>query len=75
MTDHELYQIVGKNIKKFRLSLGMTQQDLADFTQISLSYISKLEASGCSKSISLSLLNQLSTALNIPISHFFKEDI
>ena len=49
--DKELYQIIGNNIKFFRKKAGLTQIQLSEQVQISLSYLSKIEASSCAKSI------------------------
>lgn len=51
----------------------MTQVQLAEQAQISISYLSKIEASGCNKSLSISALNQLANELDVEISEFFKE--
>jgi len=47
---------------------------LAEKAQISISYLSKIEASGCDKSLSISVLNQIANVLNVEINDFFKED-
>lgn len=57
--DSELYKIIGLNIKRYRERAKLTQIQLADRAQISISYLSKIEASGCDKSLSISVLNQL----------------
>lgn len=67
----ELYQVIGSNIKFFREKTNLTQIQLADKLQISISYLSKLEASGCNKSLSISLLNHIANTLNIEITEFF----
>lgn len=72
-SDEKLYAIIGKNIKKHRISAGLTQVQLCDKTGISLSYLTKLESDRCDKSISLSFLNILSNALQVEIVEFFKE--
>lgn len=46
---------------------------LAEKAQISISYLSKIEASGCDKSLSISVLNQIANVLNVEIKDFFKE--
>ena len=71
-TDTELYDEIGANIKHFRKEAGLTQQDLADKAQISISYLSKLEAVGCKKSISISMLNNIANALEIELVRFFE---
>ena len=72
-SDEKLYTVIGKNIKQFRINAGLTQVQLCDKTGISISYLTKLEAAKCDKSISLSFLNLLSNTLNVDITEFFKE--
>ena len=74
MNDVELYKIIGSNLKKYREQAQLTQAQLAERTQISISYISKIEAIGCHKSFSLSALNHIANVLNVEITEFFKED-
>lgn len=71
--EFELYQIIGKNIKDYRKARELTQEQLADLSKISLSYLSKIEANGCNKSISISILNQIANTLDVDIKNFFKE--
>lgn len=74
LTDERLYKTISNNIKQYRHSARLTQQELADKSKISLSYITKIEAASCNKSLSISTLNQIANALNIEITEFFKED-
>ena len=71
--DIELYKTISQNIKNYREQNNLTQLQLAEKAQISISYLSKIEASSCSKSFSISTLNQIANALNICITDFFKE--
>lgn len=71
--DIELYSFIGSNIKFYREQAKLTQTQLAEQAQISISYLSKIEASGCNKSLSISILNQIANALGIEICNFFKE--
>lgn len=71
--DSDLYRTIGINIKYYREQAELTQTQLAERSQISLSYLSKVEAAGCNKSVSISALNQIANALNIEIENFFKE--
>lgn len=68
----ELYQVIGSNIKYFREKAGLSQLQLAEKLQISISYLSKIEASGCSKSFSLSVLNHIANTLDVDITKFFQ---
>ena len=52
----------------------MTQIQLAEQAQISISYLSKIEAAGCNKSLSISVLNQIANVLSVEIGEFFKEE-
>ena len=70
--DKELYQIIGNNIKFFRKKAGLTQIQLSEQVQISLSYVSKIVSSACEKSISISVLNHIANTLNIELIEFFK---
>ena len=72
--DIELYQTIGKNIKYYRKRHHLTQADLAELSGISLSYLSKVEATGCNKSLSISVLNNIANALDIEITNFFEEE-
>lgn len=71
--DTDLYRVIGTNIKYYREQAKLTQVQLADRAKISISYLSKIEAAGCDKSLSIAALNQLANALNIEITNFFKE--
>lgn len=71
INESELYKTIGQNIKFQREDASLTQQQLAEKAQISLSYLSKIEALGCEKSLSISVLNQIANALDVEISEFF----
>lgn len=71
--DTDLYQVIGANIKQYREQANLTQVQLAEQAKISISYLSKIEASGCNKSLSISVLNQIAKVLEIDITEFFKE--
>lgn len=72
-TDTDLYRIIGANIKHYREQSNLTQVQLAEQAKISISYLSKIEAAGCDKSLSISVLNQIANVLNVEIGEFFKE--
>ena len=71
--DTDLYTVIGLNIKYYREQANLTQIQLAEQAQISISYLSKIEAAGCNKSLSISVLNQIANVLGVEISEFFKE--
>lgn len=71
--DTELYHVIGANIKYYRRQAKLTQAQLAEKAKISISYLSKIEAAGCNKSLSISVLNQIANVLDIQIDKFFRE--
>ena len=75
----ELFKIIGKNVKYYRklynLKHGkMTQEDLAEIINVSVSLISNLESSSVIKGISINNLYKISIVLRVPISKFFEDD-
>lgn len=72
--DADLYRVIGANIKNYREQAKLTQVQLAEQAKISISYLSKIEAAGCDKSLSISVLNQIANVLNVEINEFFKEE-
>ena len=70
--DTDLYRVIGAN-KQYREQAELTQVQLAEQAKISISYLSKIEAAGCDKSLSMSALNQIANVLGVEISEFFKE--
>jgi len=71
--DEYYYTIIRKNIRKFRLSQKLTQQDLADMTEMSREYICDIENESRNKHLTISVLGRIAEALKIDISNFFKE--
>ena len=67
----ELYQTIGSNIKHYRERAGFTQTQLAEKASISISYLSKIEAAGGLKSLSISVLNNIANTLDVDIQNFF----
>lgn len=68
----ELYQVIGSNIKYYREKAGLTQIQLSEQVQISISYLSKIEAAGCTKSLSISVLNHIANTLDVDITEFLQ---
>jgi transcriptional regulator with XRE-family HTH domain len=66
------YKRIGQAIQYYRKQKGLTQEELADRTSISLSYITKIEAPNCDKSFSLEVLFEIADALDRQIIDFFQ---
>lgn len=71
--DTDLYHVIGANIKYYREQAKLTQVKLSEQAKISISYLSKIEAAGCDKSLSISVLNQIANVLGVEICEFFKD--
>ena len=69
-----LYRTISRNIKSHRQKSGLTQAQLAEKTGISISYLSKVEAAGCNKGLSIAVLNNIANVLDIEITNLFKEE-
>ena len=67
--EKKLELAIGRQVHAFRKNLGITIADLAEASGISLGMMSKIENGMTSPS--LSTLQQLSSALGVPISDFF----
>lgn len=66
----EFYYLLGKNIKKRRLELKLTQQELADKLSMSLNFIGKVEV--VFSKPSLDTLIQIAKALDTTVSELTK---
>ena len=75
----ELYRLIGKNIKYFRKLYNlevakMTQEKLAELTDVSTALIGNLESEKISQGISVYTLYKISQVLDTPIEKFFKNN-
>ncbi len=68
------YKLIGQAIQKYRKESGLTQEQLADQASISISYLTKIEASGCDQPFSLEVLLDIKEVLGVSI-HKLLEDI
>lgn len=67
------YDVIRKNIRKFRKEKGFTQQQLAEKADLSSDYICEIESLKKQKSFSIATLGRISEALKIEITRFFEE--
>ena len=68
----EKKNVVGSNIRKFRLKAGITQEELALMSGRSQGYINQLESG--KRNYTQKSLGLIANALSIPIIEFFRED-
>lgn len=71
---HNIYQIIGRNIKYYRKKKRWTQEQLAQFCHLSYGYIKNLEAEHVYTSISIETLLFIASVLEIDISKLLKDN-
>lgn len=69
--DEYYYQIVRENVRKYRKEHNLTQQDLADMTDMSREYICDIENKSRNKHVTISVLGRIAEALDIPLYKLF----
>ncbi len=70
--DNDIYNILSKNIKKYRKERHMTQAELAEKSEYSHEFIRRIEAPNSKKNFSLDAVNNIAKALEIKIDLLFK---
>lgn len=68
------YDVCRKNIRKYRNEKQLTQQQLADLSELSMHFISEIESSVKNKTFSIETVGRIADALQVPISELFKEN-
>ena len=71
--DEYYYSLIRINIKKYRQAKHLTQQDLADMTELSREYICDIENESRNKHLTIYVLGRIAEALEIDIQDFFKK--
>lgn len=71
--DYYYYEIVRKNIKKYRTLANITQQELAEMIDVSNHYISQIETGNPNKYFTLVIIGRIADALNIDIRQLFDD--
>lgn len=70
----DIYNVIGKNIKKYRMKKGLKQRELAESLYLSDSFIAKLE-SITHQTISIDTLEDIANVLDCDIRDFFDRDV
>ncbi len=73
-SEQDIYNIIGKNIKKYRKQKGWPQRVLAEKMLLCNSFIGKLESPKCHQTISIDTLDQMAKILDINIKDFFDKE-
>ena len=66
------YLIFSDNIKKLRKRKNLTQEELAELADWSISYVKQIESCKGYKNLTLTTMLKLSKALDTTISNLFK---
>ena len=69
--ENYVYGFIGKNIRKYRKTAGLTQQELADMIGVSMHYISQIESANPNKYFTLVIIGRIADALKIDIRDLF----
>ena len=72
--DEYYYSVIRKNIRKFRIQRELTQQDLADMTDLSREYICDIENESRNKHFTIAVLGRIAEAMDVHIVNFFVID-
>ena len=69
----EKYLIFSNNVRSLRRDRHLTQEQLAELSDLSISYIKQIESGKEYKNVSLTTMLNISKALNVSVEHLFKE--
>ncbi len=67
----DIYEVVARNIKRYRKYRGITQAELAERTEYSHEFIRRIEAPNSKKNFSLDTVSNIADALDIDIELLF----
>lgn len=71
---HQIYKIIGKNIKYYRKKKHWTQEQLAFHCHLSYGYIKNLEAENVDTSISIETLQFIASILEVDITKLLEQE-
>ena len=69
--DMRYYDIVGRNIRKYRIEKNYTQYELAEKSDLSVDYISEIESSTKNKTFSIRTVGRIVDALDVEMYKLF----
>lgn len=67
LKNSERFKRIGIKIRKYRIEMGLTQEELANKVGISYSYLTQIEAPNVVKKMSLEVLYDIADTLGIDI--------
>ena len=70
----DIYVVVRKNIKKYRIEKNITKAELAEKADLTHDYIRQIESNKVANTFSVQTLYDISVALDIEIGKLFEID-
>ena len=74
MNNLDEYAILTRNIKYYRHKANMTQEQLAEKADLSVSYMKQIESGKEFKNITFNTFSKIAKALNISVKQLFTEN-
>ena len=74
MNKIDIYNVIRKNIKKYRKQKNMTQAKLAEKSYLSHDYIRQIESEKVANTFSVQTIYDISVALDVSIELLFKNE-
>ena len=72
---NEQYDTFRENIKYYRKKLNLTQEELAEKSDLSISYIKQIESNKNYTNVTLTVLLKISKALNKSLEELFRNNL
>ncbi len=70
----DIKRIISTNIRKFRKERGLTQEQLALYTELSYDFIRRIETSGGKSGFSVETLYKIATVLEVSMDELTKDE-
>lgn len=71
--DNYYFDVIRRNIKKYRKEKKLTQQQLADRSNVTMNYIAKLESQKMNRGVTIPVLGRIADSLDINIRDLLNE--
>jgi transcriptional regulator with XRE-family HTH domain len=72
--DHEIYDTIRRNIKKYRKQRGMTSARLAELVELSHDFIRQIESEKARYNFSVDTFYRISVALDVRLDKLIEKD-
>ena len=70
----DIKRIISSNIRKFRKERGLTQEQLALYTELSYDFIRRIETSGGKSGFSVETLYKIATVIEVSMDELTKDE-